>query len=79
MYGKESYSARSNVWAGVDIEPSPDYALVAEACQAYGGRIEAPSELPAAIREALEVIQGGKSAVLDVIIEKEPEASYFSQ
>ena len=79
MYGRESYSARSNVWAGVDIEPSPDYALVAEACQAYGGRIEAPSELPAAIREALEMVQSGRSAVLDVIIEKEPGASYFSQ
>jgi len=79
MYGKESYSARSNLWIGIDIEPSPDYTLVAEACQAYGRRIEEPSELPAAIREALKVVQGGKSAVLDVIIEKEPEASYFSQ
>ena len=78
-YGKESYSARSNLWIGVDIEPSPDYTLVAEACQAYGRRIEEPSEIPAAIREALEVVRGGRSAVLDVIIEKEPEASYFSQ
>jgi len=79
MYGKESYSARSNLWVGIDIEPSPDYALAAEACQAYGRRIEAPSELPAAIREVFDAVQSGRSAVLDIIIEKEPEASYFSQ
>jgi len=78
-YGDESYSAKSGLWIGIDIEPSPNYTLISEACQAYGRRVEEPSEFPAAIRDALEVVRSGKPAVLDVIIEKEPEASYFSR
>jgi acetolactate synthase-1/2/3 large subunit len=78
-YGDESYSAKSGLWIGIDIEPSPNYTLISEACQAYGRRVEEPSEFPAAIRDALDVVRSGKPAVLDVIIEKEPEASYFSR
>lgn len=76
-YGADSYSAGSNQWVGIDIEPSPDYSLVAQSCQAYGKRVEEPSEILAAIKEALDIVKRGRPAVLDVIIEKEPEASYF--
>jgi thiamine pyrophosphate-dependent acetolactate synthase large subunit-like protein len=62
---------------GIDIEPSPDYALIARSCGGYGRRVEEPSEIPADIKEALDIVKRGQPAVLDVIIEKEPEASYF--
>jgi acetolactate synthase-1/2/3 large subunit len=76
-YGPQSYSAKSDLWIGIDIEPSPDYAMVAEACQTYGRRVEEPSEIPAAVKEALETVRRGQPAVLDVIIEREPDASFF--
>ncbi len=56
--------------AGVDIEPPPDYALVAQACGAYGRTVEDPADVLPALREALEQVRNGKLAVLDVKIER---------
>lgn len=77
-YGEESFSAKTGLWIGMDIEPSPDYALIAEACRAYGQIVEDPSALRSALRKALDQVRRGKSAVLDVRIEREPPASYFN-
>jgi len=76
-YGTESYSVSSNQWVGIDIEPSPDYALIARSCGGYGKRVEEPSEISGALKEALDMVKRGQPAVLDVIIEKDPEASSF--
>jgi len=54
--------------AGVDIAPSPDYGAVAEACGAYGRLVEDSADIPPALREALDQVRGGRTAVLDVRI-----------
>ena len=69
LYGGESYSEKTGEWVGVEFTPCPDYALIAQACGAYGQRVEEPSELRLAIRKALDKVHGGQTAVLDVIIE----------
>lgn len=68
-YGKESFSEKTGLWVGVDIVPSPNYALIAQACHAYGQMVEDPSALQSALRNALDQVRRGKPAVLDVRIE----------
>lgn len=55
---------------GVDIKPPPDYALIAQACGAYGRMVEDPADILPALREALDQVRLGKLAVLDVRIER---------
>ncbi len=70
-YGKESYSESTGFWPGMDISPSPNYALIAQACHANGLKIEDPSELPSALKSALDQVRSGRSTVLDVIVERD--------
>ena len=67
-YGGESFSEKTGFWVGVDIAPSPSYAVIAQACRAYGQRVEDPSDLQPALSSALEQVRSGKAAVLDVMI-----------
>lgn len=65
-YGKESYSEKNGCWVGMDICPCPDYAKIAEACGAWGRQVDAPGDLPAAMRDGLEQVRAGRPALLDV-------------
>ncbi len=76
-YGKEGISGNTGPWVGMDIAPSPDYALIAQACRAYGRTVQEPSDLPAALKDALEQVRSGKPAVLDVRIES-PQSPLFA-
>ena len=69
LYGKDSFSINKGVWTGCDISPSPDYALIARACGAYGSTIEDPSQIIPALQEAMEEVKNGSTAVVDVRIE----------
>jgi acetolactate synthase-1/2/3 large subunit len=53
---------------GADIPAPPDFALIAQACRAYGRTIDDPSDLQPAINEALDQVHDGSPAVLDVRI-----------
>ncbi len=67
-YGEQSYSERTGVWVGMDI-PSPNYAMIAEACGAYGQTVEEPAQLKAAMEAALERVRNGQAALIDVRLE----------
>jgi acetolactate synthase-1/2/3 large subunit len=54
---------------GADITTPPDYAMIARANNAYGRRVEDPAEVMPAVKECLEAVRGGQTAVLDVKIE----------
>ena len=68
-YGEESFSEKTGLWVGMDITPSPNYALIAQACHAYGQTVEDPSALKSALRNALDKVRRGKSVVLDVKVD----------
>jgi acetolactate synthase-1/2/3 large subunit len=70
VYGGDSFSEKTGFWVGVDITPSPDYALIAQACHAYGQRVEDPSELLPTLRDALDRVRRGTPAVVDVRLER---------
>lgn len=78
-YGKQSFSEKTGAWIGVDIVPSPDYALIAQACHAYGRTVEDPSTLQSALRDALDQVRRGKPAVLDVRIESPQSPLFFTK
>ncbi len=54
---------------GADIPTPPDYATIARACNAYGRIVEDPADVPPALKEALQQVQSGRPAVLDVRID----------
>ncbi|MCC7372799.1 MAG: thiamine pyrophosphate-requiring protein [Chloroflexi bacterium] len=62
-------SVQANAYPGVRFQQPPDYALLAQSCHAYGERVTDPSELHAAVKRAIAAVEGGQSAVLDVVVE----------
>jgi acetolactate synthase-1/2/3 large subunit len=69
-YGVDKFTDEIAFEAGVDIKPTPEYALVAQACGAYGRMVEDPADAMPALKEALDQVRRGKLAVLDVRIER---------
>ena len=65
----DSYSARTDNWVGMDMAPSVDFSMVAQSCRAYGEVVEDPGQVKPALERALEQVNGGRMAVLDVRIE----------
>jgi acetolactate synthase-1/2/3 large subunit len=51
---------------GVDINPPPNYARVAEACGAYGCTVDNPQDIRVVLQKAIEEVKKGKPAVVDV-------------
>ncbi|KAF8461677.1 thiamine diphosphate-binding protein [Kalaharituber pfeilii] len=55
----------------IEFEPSPDYAGIAKAAaggELWAGRATKVDELDGLIKEAVEAVKGGKSAVLEVVV-----------
>jgi len=67
-FGKDNFAEKEPLFSGLDITPSPDYAMIARACQAYGEVVEDPAEVKPALGRALEQVKAGRSALLDVRI-----------
>jgi thiamine pyrophosphate-dependent acetolactate synthase large subunit-like protein len=51
-----------------DIDPPPDYAMLAESCGALGVTLRDPDEVHAGLRAAVDAVKGGRSAVVDVVL-----------
>ncbi|MFC1932379.1 thiamine pyrophosphate-requiring protein [Chloroflexota bacterium] len=69
-FGKDNFAEKDSFFAGLDITPPPNYALIAQASNAYGETVQEPSDVKTALRRALERVKSGKAAVLDIRIEK---------
>lgn len=54
---------------GAEIITPPDYSLIARANNAYGRTVDDPADVPKALKDCLEVVRGGQTAVFDVKIE----------
>ena len=65
MLFRETYNVKN---MGADIPNPPDYAMVAQSCNAFGRTVEDPADVIPALKEALEQIRRGKPAVLDVLL-----------
>jgi len=65
-YGTEKLDIKTGREAGVDINPPPDYAAVARACGAFGLMVDEPGEVLPSLKKAMEQVQAGRAAVVDV-------------
>ena len=54
----------------VDLKPSPEFTRVAEASNAFARRVDDPADLKPALAEALQAVQSGQQALLDVRTER---------
>ena len=67
-YGESSVSGEMGFDVGTDIKMPPDFALVAQSCRAHGQRVDDPSDLMPALKDAVDQVRKGTAAVLDVRI-----------
>jgi acetolactate synthase I/II/III large subunit len=59
---------RANDGVVTAIDPSPNYAQIAQACGAFGATVKDPAELEPTLRRALDEVQHGHSAVVDAVL-----------
>jgi acetolactate synthase I/II/III large subunit len=54
----------------ISFDPPADYGKIAEAAGAWSARVENANELESALKGAVKIVQGGQSAVLNVLIKQ---------
>ena len=62
-------AAASAVMPLVELKPSPEFAKVAEASDAYARRVDDPADLAGALEAAFDAVASGRQALLDVRME----------
>jgi len=65
----DNVAKQTGYYPGVDIDPSPDYAVLVQACRGYGETVTDPAEVLPALRRGLERVRAGQAAVLDMRIQ----------
>ncbi|HEU0216077.1 MAG TPA: thiamine pyrophosphate-requiring protein [Stellaceae bacterium] len=60
-------AARSNKPPFIDLDDLPAFETICEASGGYGERVEDPAALPGAMKRALEAVDRGQQALLNVI------------
>ena len=63
----DGYAARSNREPLTYFDMSLNFEKAVEVADGYGVRVEDPAALPGAIERAVEVVRGGRQALLNVV------------
>lgn len=63
----EGTAVKTDTFHGTFIN-APDFVKVAEAAGGYGERVEDPEALQEALRNGLDAVNGGKPAIIDVVV-----------
>jgi acetolactate synthase-1/2/3 large subunit len=70
-HAPQGWAVRTGAMAMSDLEPAPDYEMIAQASGAWAERVEDPAALPDAIARALKAVREDKrQALLNVICKK---------
>jgi acetolactate synthase-1/2/3 large subunit len=67
-YYPDGVGAANDIWPGHPVTEF-DYAELVKPFGGFGRRVETMAELPTAIDEALEAVSGGRTAILNVILD----------
>ena len=67
-YYPKGDAASSGIFHGVHI-PGPDYAQLVAPFGGHGDKVEDPSQLVPALRNALAAVNEGKIALVDVVLD----------
>lgn len=66
MLYSDGHAVRANRVPLTDLSPSPDFAVAAEACGAWGVRVDTCEEFETALAEAAAYVRDGRgTAVID--------------
>jgi acetolactate synthase I/II/III large subunit len=63
----DGVAQEAEIWHGVAID-GPDYAELGKPFGFHGQKVEKPAQLPDAIRAAMRAVDGGNSAILNVVL-----------
>jgi acetolactate synthase-1/2/3 large subunit len=70
-HAPQGWAVRTGTMVLSELDPAPDYELIARASGHWAERVEDPAALPAAVREALRVVrEDRRPALLNVICKK---------
>jgi acetolactate synthase-1/2/3 large subunit len=70
-HAPKGWAVRSGAMPISELDPAPDYEMIARACGNWAERVEDPGKLPDVLREALRVVREDKRpALLNVICKK---------
>jgi acetolactate synthase I/II/III large subunit len=70
-HAPQGWAVRTGTMAMSDLEPAPDYEMIARACGHWAERVEDPTVLPEMVRQALRVVcEDKRPALLNVICKK---------
>jgi acetolactate synthase-1/2/3 large subunit len=67
MMYPDGKAVKANEMPVTSLAPSPNYAMIMEACGGYGELVDDPAKLEDAMTRALEMVRGGTSVLLNVI------------
>jgi acetolactate synthase-1/2/3 large subunit len=62
----EGAAAKANTMPLVELNPAPDFEMVAQSCGGHGEKVTTPDELMPALRRAFDAIRSGTPALLNV-------------
>lgn len=65
----DGHAVRRGIYVGTSIAPRPDYTLLAQAYGGTGERVTKPGEVRAALERAVKSVQGGKLALVHVLLD----------
>ncbi|HEY2990373.1 MAG TPA: thiamine pyrophosphate-binding protein [Candidatus Binatia bacterium] len=65
-YYPNGWAVKTNKFAGLNIAPCPDYAMIAKAFEGYGEKVEEPGEVRKAVERGLRAVAAGQLALIDV-------------
>ena len=69
-YYPEGWSVKTDTYYGVYEAPKPEYTKLAQVFGGYAETVEDPKDVKSALLRALEQVEGGKLALLDVLLPK---------
>jgi acetolactate synthase-1/2/3 large subunit len=64
----QGWALKTDTFYGSPITPRPDYAALARAFAGHGEIVEDPSQIRPALLRAVEAVQGGRAALVDVVL-----------
>jgi acetolactate synthase I/II/III large subunit len=62
----DGHAAKANTMPLVELNPAPDFEMVAESCGARGEKVTTPEQLMPALRRSFDAIRSGTPALLNV-------------
>ena len=65
----DGHAVRANSMPLVPLDPSPDFERVAKACGAWAEKVSDPFTLPEALERALDRVDAGEPALLNLMVD----------